>query len=93
MAGYREVGIGIASALASEHSPNPLVITLMGQSLSEAGRIVLAALDECAAASIELAKVELDGELYGEVRAALTSGQHIVCNADLHCEVRFFRGR
>lgn len=91
MAHYKEVGIGITSVLASEHAPRPLPLTLKGQMLPEAARIVVAVLDECSAAGIELEKIELDPKLYAEVRSRLASDERIVSNSDLQCEVRFFR--
>lgn len=91
VAGYKEVGIGIASALASPHAPNPFSMTLRDQDLPEAARIVLAVLDECRAAEIKLEKVELDPELYAEVRAHLATAESIARNPDLQCEVRFFK--
>lgn len=91
MAGYKEVGIGIATALASPHAPNPLSMMLRGQDLAEAARIVVAVLDECRAAAIKLEKVELDPELCSEIRLQGTSEECIVSNADLQCEVRFFK--
>ncbi len=90
VAGFKEMGIGIASALASPHTPNPLSMTLRDQDLPEAARIVLAVLDECRAAGIKLEKVELDPELYAGVRQRFTGDECLASNADLQCEVRFF---
>ena len=91
MADFREVGIGIASALASEHGPNPFPLAFKGQSLPEAGRIVTAILDECAGAGIRLERVELDPDLYEYLHGRVTADQRIVSNASLQGEVRIFR--
>lgn len=66
MANAKEVALGIASALGSEHAPDPLPISFRGQSLSEASTIVLAILAECRDAGIALDRVQLDPELYRE---------------------------
>jgi hypothetical protein len=91
VADYKEIGIGVATALASKHTPNPLPVMLMGQDLPEAGRIVSAVLEECGAANIALEKVELDPELHGELVSRMGPDQRLVSNPELQCEARFFR--
>ena len=91
MADYKEVGIGIASLLASPNTPNPFNLTLRGQSLLEAANIVAAVLDECGAAGIALEKVELDPALYAELKRRIADDQLLDSNADLHGEVSCLR--
>jgi hypothetical protein len=62
MANAKEVALGIASALGSEHSPEPLPINFRGQALPEAAAIVIAILQECRDADIALNRVVMDPE-------------------------------
>ncbi|NTZ42884.1 hypothetical protein G7A66_07240 [Altererythrobacter sp. SALINAS58] len=64
MAGQKETAIGIATALASEHSPNPFPLSFRGQSLQEAADLVQLVVAECGDAGIKLARLELDPELF-----------------------------
>lgn len=91
MADYREVGIGVASALRSVHGANPFPMAFRGQSLPEAARIVTAILDECAAAEIRLEKVELDAELFDALPERIKSDERIVSNTTLPGQMLIFR--
>jgi hypothetical protein len=91
VANYKEVALGIASAVASEHSPDPLPLLLKGQELPEAAKIVLAVIDECEQAGIRLARVAMDPDLYSEVQPHLPPSVKAMSDADLRCEVRFFK--
>jgi hypothetical protein len=91
VANYKEVALGIASAIASEHSPDPLPLLLKGQELPEAAKIVLTVIDECEQAGIRLARVDMDRELYSEVQSHLPPSVRATSNTDLRCEVRFFK--
>ena len=91
MANYKEAGLGIASAIASERSPDPLPILLKGQELPEAAKIVLAVIEECEQAGISLARVDMDPELYSEVQPHLPPSVKAMSDADLRSEVRFFK--
>lgn len=91
MAGYREMGLGVAMALAYHKAPEPFPLSFRGQDIDEGARILMAVLDECHEAGIGLTRVEVDPELYDAVAHRVTSGVSIAKNGDLRCEVRFFR--
>ncbi len=91
MADFREVGIGVASALASKIARNPFPMAFKGQSLAEAGRIIMAILDECAAADVQIEKVELDPELCNHLLAEQGPDNRLVSNDELQGEVLIFR--
>ncbi len=63
MAAAQEIGIGMASLLAMDAGPEPLPLSFRGQTLDEAGEIVLAILAECKDAQISLNRVEGDPHL------------------------------
>lgn len=92
MANAKEVALGIASVLGSEHAPDPLPISFKGQSLLEAGTIVLAIIAECRDAGIALDRVQMDPELYREVTArAEAPDVELVRDGNPECEVLFYR--
>ena len=92
MAGTNEVALGIAGVLGSEACPVPLPISFRGQTLADAGSIVIAILSECADANIPLTRVLMDAELHGEVeKRAPPSKFEIISNPDMDREVQFFR--
>ncbi len=93
MANSEEVALGIASIVASVHAPNPVPIMLRGQSLPEAAYIIWKVVDECAAAGLGLEKIELDPELFEEVRLHRPVEVRLVNNAHLIGEAHFFRRR
>ena len=64
MAGPHEVALGIASVLGKPGVPDPLTVSFRGQSLESASEIVRAITAECRDAGIEVAKIELDPDLY-----------------------------
>jgi hypothetical protein len=89
MAGSKEIGIGVASVLATGLGPDPFPLSFRGQSIEEAGRIVLHILTECRDAGITLKRVELDADLFREI--AHEVDVPVRSSADLSGEVRFFR--
>lgn len=92
MAGANEVALGVASLLAAEHAPNPVPISFRGQTISEAGTIILAILSECRDANILLDRVVMDPELHHEVtNRATVLDMPTESDSGLHGEVLFFR--
>lgn len=89
MAGGEEIGIGVATLLASQHGPDPLPLSFRGQSLEEAGSIILHILAECRDAGIAIARVELDPDLFRQIGEDV----HVPVRPieDLVGEVRFYR--
>ena len=67
MAGREEIGIGVATLLASGQAPDPLPHSFRGQTLEEAGALVLQVLAECRDAGIGIARLDLDPDLFREV--------------------------
>ena len=91
MAGAREIGIGVARALSLESGPNPFPLTFKGETVTEAADIVSAVLRECEDAGIKLAAVELNPELFQQVRGQSGTAFRLIENASLICEARFLR--
>ena len=91
MAGTREIALGIASALGSEHAPQPFPLSFQGQSLEEAATIILLIATDCLDANVPLELIELDPDLYGEVRSRASVELPIRSNGDLQGEARFWR--
>lgn len=89
MAGREEIGIGVATLLASGHAPDPLPLSFRGQTLEEAGGLVLHILAECRDAGISIARVELDPDLFREIGDDIHVAVRPV--TDLLGEVRFYR--
>ena len=89
MAGREEVGIGVATLLGMEQAPNPLPVSFRGQTLDEAGALILQILAECRDAGIAIARMELDPDLF----RAIGDEVHVPVRpvADLIGEVRFYR--
>ena len=93
MRDHQEIGLALATALALDYTPDPMPLTFGGQNdVSERAQIVLAVLDECEDAGVELARVELSPELYAEVRQ-WTDGGPVTSNPNLHGEARFYRSK
>lgn len=91
MAGTREIALGIASVLGSEHVPQPFPLSFRGQSLEEAATIILLIATECYDANVALNLVELDPDLYREVRSRASVDLPIRSNSALQGEARFWR--
>jgi hypothetical protein len=89
MAEVKEMGLAIAAALASEHGPNPMPVSFRGQTLSEAGAIILAVLRECRDAEVKLARLEVDPDLFKEIELGVDVP--LQSSAELNGEVRFWR--
>ena len=92
MAGAKEIGLGIASALGSEHAPDPFPMSFRGQTLEEAGNIVVAIISECVDAGIALDRIEMDEQLAQEVQSRGVGGAAILPNPDLPHHLRIYRG-
>lgn len=89
MAGREEIGIGVATLLASMHAPNPLPFSFRGQTVEEAGAIVISILAECRDAGVEIVRIEIDPDLFREIGDDIHLPVRPV--ADLLGEVRFYR--
>lgn len=92
MAGAKEIGIGVAKAIASSSLPDPFPLTFRGETASEAAAIILAIITECEDADIRLKAVELDPELFRAVIADGSPQIPVYANEELRCEARFIRG-
>ena len=71
MAGPREIALGVAAVLGSEHGPNPVPLTFRGQSLQDAADLVQLIMAECGDAGILLEGLELDPELFSVLEGKL----------------------
>ena len=92
MASSKEVALGIASALGSEHCRDPFPMSFRGQTLSDAAQIIIWILEECRDADIPLARVALDPALRREIDdRALGLDVQLLSDAKLNGEVRFYR--
>ncbi len=89
MAGSKETAIGIAMVLASEHAPNPVSLTIRGQTLQEAADLVYLVTAECGDAGIPLSRLELDPELFAVLEQELAIPMRP--DAKLEGSVNFYR--
>lgn len=97
MANLNEIALGLASVLRSDVGPEPLPVTLWGQSVADSLFLLKTIIRECHDANIHLHKVEADPELVqcldedSSQQTASYLGVKICSSADLHKELRIFR--
>jgi hypothetical protein len=96
MADNREVGIGVATVLASTTSPEPFPIVLGNQSLADAALIVRNAIRECVDAGVSLHTVKVGLELHqhlleGHLPEPSFLGVQIKGQEELGTELLFYR--
>lgn len=63
MAGIREIALGLTSVLISSRQPDPLPVTLKGQSLADVALLIRSVIRECADTDVPLRKVEIGTDL------------------------------
>ena len=90
MVGPKEIGLGIAAVLGSQHGPNPLPPSFKGQTLSEAGDIILAVLRECRDAGVAIARLEVDPDLFQMIERGVDVPLRAA--SELNGEAQFWRG-
>ncbi len=93
MAGMREMALGIASALRSDATPNPLPVELWGYAPEDAARLLKYIIGECRDAGIAVEQVAADPIVVQELSGTKTESG-VVCAgvmiiADSACEGRF----
>jgi hypothetical protein len=91
MAGSKEVALGVASVLASPNAPDPFPLSFCGQTLSDAADIVLAIIRECEDAGSPIGRIEMDPDLFEEVKPRTGAEPPITSNASLVREGRFYK--
>ena len=96
MAEIREIALGLATVLTSSREPEPLPVTLRGQSLADAAVLIRTVIRECADAAIALQKVEVGTELLRHLRDShLPEGSYLgvdIAESDqLGSELLFYR--
>lgn len=96
MAEIREIAIGLATVLKTSREPEPLPITLRGQSLADAALLVRCVIRECSDAGVSLHKVEGPPELLrymrdGHLPGGSYLGVQLIEATDLGTELRFYR--
>jgi hypothetical protein len=72
MAGIREMALGIATALGTEHAPNPLPVELWGYAPEDAAELLRCILNECHDADIHVQEVRADPVIVHEVARSRT---------------------
>ena len=92
MAGLREIALSIAGVIRASPAPEPLPVTLKGETLEGGAELVFAIVSECLDAEIPLRRIEVDPALYRFILALPAQPAiPIAGNPELAGELRFFR--
>ena len=95
MAGLAEMAIGIATVLQTSSKPEPLPVTVRGETVDGGATLVRAVIHECSDAGIRLHKVTVDPELFRFLTSGGTMTKYmdvsIEADATLGAELCFFR--